>query len=349
MTVSPQSSTLQEGATLRNAMEALESSPAKIALVVDADGRLRGTLTDGDLRRAILRGGSLDSPVDEAMNRKFLVARASEDRAKLLARMRNNSLRQMPVVDDEGRVIRIETLTERLVAPKPNWVFLMAGGFGKRLRPLTETTPKPMLEVGGKPVLQTILERFIDAGFRRFFISVHYLAEKIKEHFGDGSAWGVEIVYVEETSPLGTAGALSLLPETPDAPLLVMNGDVLTAARFNHLLEFHCDHAAAATMCLREYDFQVPYGTVEVDGPWAIGIVEKPVHKVFVNAGIYVLSPEAVAAVPAGGPLDMPDLLQALIAGGQSVAAYPLHEQWLDIGRPEDFHKAENALRDITA
>lgn len=347
MTSSPDSSTMQEGASLRQAMAVIENSPAKIALIVDAQGRLQGTLTDGDLRRAILRGGTLDSPVEDAMNRNFQVGFASDDRAQLLARMRNNTLRQVPVLDEHGHVIRIETLSELLVAPKRNWVFLMAGGFGKRLRPLTKTTPKPMLEVGGKPVLQTILERFIDAGFQRFFISVHYLAEQIIDHFGDGSAWGVEIVYVEETRPLGTAGALSLLPEIPDQPLLVMNGDVLTSARFNHLLEFHREHDAAATMCLREYDFQVPFGTVELNESYATKIVEKPVHKVFVNAGIYVLSPETVASVPADQMVDMPDLLQSLIEDGRAVATYPLHEQWLDIGRQEDFDKAETTLRDL--
>lgn len=347
MSLSPDSSILPRTAQLRQVMAVIDASPAKIALLVDPDGRLVGTMTDGDIRRALLSGADLAAPAENHMFRNFQVARDDDEQSHILARLRARGLRQMPVVDAAGRVVRIETLVELLVAPKPNWVFLLAGGAGVRLRPLTESVPKPMLPVAGKPVLETILERFVEAGFRRFCMAVHYLAEQVKAHFGDGSDWGVEIVYVDEPRPLGTAGALALMPSIPDSPLLVMNGDVLTGADFGQLLDYHQEHDAAATLCLRQYDIQVPYGTVEVNGPWATGIVEKPLHKVFVNAGIYVLGPEALALVPKERRYDMTDLLAELIARDRPVATYPLHETWLDIGRLEDYRKADQVVESL--
>jgi NDP-sugar pyrophosphorylase family protein len=215
---------------------------------------------------------------------------------------------------------------------RPNWVVLMAGGLGTRLRPLTEDCPKPMLPVGGKPILESILESFVEQGFRRFFFSVNYKAEMVQDHFGDGSRWGVRIDYLHEDRRLGTAGALSLLDDRPDAPLVVMNGDLLTRASFDKLLDFHYAQSATATMTVRDYDFQVPYGVVKIDGTQIVSIEEKPVQKFFVSAGIYVLSPSV---------FDMPSLFSRLINEGQKVAAYPLKEYWLDIGRIEEFERAQ--------
>jgi NDP-sugar pyrophosphorylase family protein len=218
----------------------------------------------------------------------------------------------------------------------------MAGGLGERLRPLTDSCPKPMLHVGGKPILENILESFIDQGFCNFFISVNYMAEAIIDYFGDGSCWGVSINYLREDKRLGTAGALSLLPSTPEEPFFVMNGDLLTKIRFDSMLQFHKEHKAAATMAVREYDFQVPYGVVKMNGAQIQSIDEKPIHKFFVSAGIYLLAPEVMAHVPNGQHLDMPNLFEQTSSAGGVATAFPLREYWIDIGRLEEFEKAQN-------
>ncbi|WP_438810775.1 nucleotidyltransferase family protein [Pseudomonas laurentiana] len=218
----------------------------------------------------------------------------------------------------------------------------MAGGLGERLRPLTENCPKPMLMIAGKPILECILESFIEQGFRNFFLSVNYLASVVRDHFGDGSKWGVNICYLQEHKRLGTAGALSLLPERPQDPILVMNGDLLTHARFDNLVQFHDEHDSLATMTVREYDFQVPYGVVRMDGAAIESIDEKPVHRFFVNAGIYAISPAALDLIPPETFYDMPTLFEDLIKARKSTAAFPLREYWLDIGQIEEFERAQH-------
>jgi NDP-sugar pyrophosphorylase family protein len=223
----------------------------------------------------------------------------------------------------------------------------MAGGLGNRLRPLTEDVPKPLLKVGRKPLLETILETFRSHEFRNFYISVNYKAEMIKAHFGDGEKWKCTIRYLEENDRLGTAGALGLIPETPTQPLLIMNGDVLTNVDFSSLLSFHGEHQAKATMCVREFDFQVPYGVVNIDEHRITGIVEKPVHSFFVNAGIYVIDPELLSFVPKSGSFDMPDLFASALDKGMPTAAFPIREYWTDIGRIDDFHRANGDYASI--
>jgi NDP-sugar pyrophosphorylase family protein len=221
----------------------------------------------------------------------------------------------------------------------------MAGGFGTRLYPLTEDTPKPLLNVGNRPILETILSRFIKAGFHNFFISTHYKAEKVRAHFGDGSAWGVKIEYVNEEKPLGTAGSIGLLPKNlPKLPILMMNGDVLTKVNFEHLLAFHQEQKGIATMCIREYDVQIPFGVVNVEEQQAKSIVEKPIQKYFVNAGIYVLEPELVNKVNPNTPIDMPNLLEKQIKKGKSVSIFPIHEYWLDIGHMKEYKSAHDSF-----
>jgi NDP-sugar pyrophosphorylase family protein len=217
----------------------------------------------------------------------------------------------------------------------------MAGGLGTRLQPLTDECPKPLLMVNGKPILETILESFVEQGFKRIFLSINFKAEMIRNYFGAGERWGIQIEYLHENTCLGTAGALSLLPEKPTAPVIVMNGDLLTRTNFDNLLQFHITQGATATMVVREYDFQVPYGVVRLDGTRIDAIEEKPVHKFFVNAGIYALSPEALDYLPAGVFFDMPALFEHLITADKVTAAYPLREYWLDIGQLEEFERAQ--------
>jgi len=333
------------GAQMRlgEAIGILDRGGLRIALVVDERRRLLGTLTDGDVRRALLRQVALDAPVECAMFTKPVTAAPHWSRERILALMEERQVLQVPVVDPDGRVVGLETLHGLLQKRhRPNAVFLMAGGFGTRLQPLTEHCPKPLLKVGDKPILELIVENFANAGFSRFYVSTHYRGEMIHAHFGDGSRWGVSIRYVHEEQPLGTAGALGLLPHDEiEVPLFMMNGDLLTNLSFENLLKFHQEHPAAATMCVREYEHRVPYGVVESDGHRVRSMVEKPLHRCFVNAGIYVLSPEVVRRVPRGQRIDMPDLLDQQIARGQHVNVFPMHEYWLDIGRMEDFQRAQ--------
>lgn len=328
--------------SLGEALRVLDAGGMRLLMVADSDGRLLGTVTDGDVRRALLRQVTLGCPVSRAMNSAPRVARLGATRDSVRLLMERYALLHIPLLDSEGRLAGLETYQGTPESPAQDaWVFLMAGGFGTRLRPLTDDCPKPMLHVGGRPILETILERFVAAGFRRFFVSVHYLADRIKAHFGDGSRWGVTLRYIEEESPLGTGGALGLLPDTGDRPVILMNGDVLTHLNFAALLDFHCSREAALTLCVREYDMQVPFGVVEGCGERVTGIVEKPVHSFFVNAGIYVVSPQAIARARPARRLDMPDLVDTLIREGSTVSMFPVHEYWIDIGRPDDFETAQ--------
>jgi dTDP-glucose pyrophosphorylase len=331
---------------LEEAIEVLDKGGLRIALVVEDSGELSGTLTDGDIRRALLRHVPMTSPVREVMCSTPHVAGSDWSKEKILTVMEDLELLQIPVVDDGKRVVGLETLhglMERRTVRNP--VFLMAGGFGTRLRPLTNECPKPLLKVGDKPILELILESLVNAGFYQFFISTHYLPEMIREHFGDGSQWGVNIEYVHEEQPLGTGGALGLLPkERIDLPLLMMNGDLLTTVNYRGLLDFHVEHGSVATMCVREYEHQIPYGVVQTDGTYIRSMEEKPVQKCFINAGIYVVSPELVRAVTPGERIDMPTLLEKQMAADKKVSMFPVHEYWLDIGKLDDFHRAQEEV-----
>lgn len=333
-------------ATLHDAIAALDRGGLQIVLVVDEHRRLLGSLTDGDVRRALLRQMPLGTPASDVMHREPHTVPAGSSREHVLALMEAHQLLQVPLVDSEQRVVGLETLQGLLRSQKRrNAVFLMAGGFGKRLQPLTDHCPKPLLQVGGKPILELIIEGFVKAGFRRFFISTHYRPEMIRDQIGDGSRWGADVVYVHEDEPLGTGGALGLLPASEIREhMFMMNGDLLTNLDFNKLLQFHEDHDGAATMCVREHEHRVPYGVIETDGQRITSMIEKPAYRYFINAGIYVVSPEVVASVTRGRRVDMPHLLQEQMDAGRVINMFPLHEYWLDIGRMEDFQRAQSEV-----
>lgn len=335
------SSCLHVTATLKDAIAAIDKSDAKIALIVDDAHRLIGTITDGDVRRGLLSGASLESPLVGVMNESPRVAYVTEQNDSLFAKMQRERVRHLPIVDDRGVLIGIETIAHLLNrAKRPNLVVLMVGGEGRRLRPLTDAMPKPMLQVGTRPILETIIERFRFFGFENFVFSVNFKAEKIEEHFGDGSAYSVNIRYVREQSALDTAGALSLLTEAPTEPFFVMNGDLLTNANFNDILNFHTEHPAMATMCVRNYDIQVPYGVVKADGHRLTAIEEKPVIRHFTNAGIYVFEPDVTKYMDENRPLSMPQLFERIMSDGSKCNVCPIREYWLDIGQKEDFERA---------
>ena len=346
-----QNAMIADDATIRDAIKTINDGGYEIAIVVDEIGTLLGTVTDGDIRRGLLDGLDMSTPAKTIMNREPLYASAETGPEDLLKIMNGKLLRQLPLLDEALRVeglSHIRELTQPIEA-RDNWVVLMAGGLGERLMPLTENTQKPLLTIGDKPLLQTILENFVEQNFRRFYISVNYRADTIKDHFRDGKAWGVEIRYLEEDRRLGTAGALRLVPERPNAPMIVMNGDLITRINFQDLLDYHDQQAARATMCVREYDFQVPFGVVGIDTNRIKSIDEKPVHRFFVNAGIYVLAPGLIDRIPADANYDMTDLFKDVIADGEDTTVFPVHEYWLDVGRIDDLDRAkrdfENGFR----
>lgn len=333
------------GTSIRAALEIIDSQGLQIALVVDESRRLLGTVTDGDVRRGILAGRDLADPVRLVMNGRPTTASPDDSRERVLDAMKTRRIHQVPLLDAAGVVVGLEILDELLIRePVSNPVLLLAGGKGMRLRPITEHIPKPLVEVGGRPILERIVSDLRDAGFRRFFAAVGYRAEMIEQHFGDGSALGVSIEYLHEEQPLGTAGALGLFDEPPTLPFLVMNGDLLTAVDPRLLLDYHAGMGAEATMCVRGFDVTVPYGVVTRDGHRFVSIEEKPVQNFFVNAGIYALSPSVLDLVRPGERLDMPELFARLAAGERQAAVYPLREYWLDIGRPAELDQARSEV-----
>jgi dTDP-glucose pyrophosphorylase len=329
--------------SMRTAIELLNKELSRIVLVVDDNNCLIGTITDGDIRRALLRHLKMDSPVSEFMFKNPTVAKKTDSKVAIFSVMRAKGLVQIPIVDKNMTVIGIETLKNIISRERyDNPVFLMAGGFGTRLHPLTKDIPKPLLKVGKKPILETILEQFIVSGFHTFYIFTHYKSEMIREYFGDGSNWGVSIEYIQEEKPLGTAGGLGLLSnDLPELPILMMNGDILTKINFKQLLNFHIKEGGDATMCVREYDFQVPYGVIKADDCRVISIEEKPIHKFFINAGVYVLNSSILDVVDGVNYLDMPQLLEKKIENNAKVNMFPVHEYWLDIGQMDQFNKAQ--------
>lgn len=340
--------TISPEVTVREAIAAIDRSRRQIALVVGSGGHLLATVTDGDVRRGILKGVDLDGPVTQVMHTTPTTVTVGAHEAETRALIRARKLHHVPVVDAEGILVDLATVDDLFgVTPKDTRVILMAGGLGTRLRPLTETVPKPMLLVGGKPLLEQIIGVFSEQGFWRISLSVNYRREMIEEHFGDGRAFGVEIDYVQEDRAMGTAGALSLLRHRPDAPFIVMNGDLLVALQFSEMLAFHADTGATATMVVREYEQQVPYGVVRAEGSRMTGIEEKPVERYFVNGGIYVLSPDALDLIPAGEPMDMPTLLSRINESGGRVSVYPLRDYWRDIGRLDDLEAARTEFDSV--
>ena len=334
---------LEPAATVGQAIAAIEASKVKIALVVDGEHRLLGTITDGDVRRGFLKGLGVDSPAKDVMNALPITAQVGDSLDIFRSLMARTYRRQLPLLDEKSCVVGLVDENDFSVPTlHENLVFVLAGGLGTRLRPLTESQPKPMLAVAGKPILQRILEGFIVAGFGNFCFSLGYRGDQIRDHFGDGSHWNVAIEYVEESEPLGTAGPLGLISRRPDLPVLMINGDVLTEMNFRHLLDFHMESNAHATICARSYHFEIPFGVMELNDQSIVAISEKPTMDVLVNAGIYCLGPEVVELIRAkGARCDMPDVLREAIDAGHRISAFPIHEYWIDVGCLNDFEKAQ--------
>ena len=332
---------LQGDATIQQAISCLNQAAIQIVLVVNEANELEGTIVDGDVRRALLKGLDLSSPISSVIHRDALVVPPEMGRELVLQLMVANKVHQIPVVDEHRHVVDLHLWDEITTPPaRSNLMVIMAGGIGSRLHPHTENCPKPLLSVAGKPMLEHIIERAKLDGFTRFVLAIHYLGHMIEEHFGDGKRMGVQISYLREQSPLGTAGALGLLNPHPEESFVVTNGDVITDIRYGELLDFHIRHNAVATMAVRVHEWQHPFGVVQTEGVDIIGFEEKPVARSHINAGVYVLEPDSLSHLSIDSHCDMPALFERLQAEAKRTVAYPMHEPWLDVGRPDDLQRA---------
>jgi dTDP-glucose pyrophosphorylase/CBS domain-containing protein len=338
--------------SIRAAMKCVDRGGCGIALVVDQEMRLLGTITDGDVRRAVLAGTDLASPVSVILASKIstqypkpVTASPETDRKALVALMHEYVLRQIPVLDNEGRVVDLVMMDDLIPTQDlPLQAVIMAGGLGTRLRPLTEDLPKPMLPVGGRPLMELVIEQLRQAGIRRVNVTTHYKPEKIFDHFGDGSSFGVELNYVNEDKPLGTGGALGLI-DAPTEPMLVINGDILTQVDFRAMLAYHRENHAVMTVAVKQYDIKVPYGVIECVGAQVCALKEKPQMHLLVNAGVYLLEPKVYEFIPSGEHFNMTDLIQRLLDSNHTVVSFPIIEYWLDIGQLADYEKAQDDVQ----
>jgi dTDP-glucose pyrophosphorylase len=334
---------VRDDGTIADAMRSIDRGAGQIALAVDADGRLVGVITDGDVRRALLGGASLEQPLAAVVTREFVAVREGEHRAAATELMRARRIDAIPVVDADGRPVGLHLLHEFLEpVERTNWAVVMAGGQGQRLRPLTNDLPKPMLRVAGRPILERLVLHLVGFGIKRIFVSVNYLGHVIEEHFGDGEAYGCRIEYLREDAPLGTAGSLTLLPATPNEPLLVLNGDLVTSADLGKLLDTHVAGGYAATLGIYRYLHTVPFGCVDRDGARIVALDEKPTIVRDVNSGIYALDPSALARLEPGVPSTMPALVDRLLEAGEPVGAFDIDEDWIDVGHRDQLARAQD-------
>jgi dTDP-glucose pyrophosphorylase len=338
---------LRPEASLIDAVRAIEFSRRRMAVVVDADSRLAGTLTDGDIRRHLLAGGSLDAQVAKAMNPNPLSVREGSPDGYIKDLMRFKNVVAIPLLDHGGKYLRLVHLMDLEqgenrsdMAVRFSFAVIMAGGEGTRLRPLTETIPKPMVEIGGVPLLERQIQRLVKIGIPRVYISINYLGHIIEEYFGNGDGFGIEVCYLREREKLGTGGALTLLPKLPDGPIIVMNGDILTTSDLDSFYHFHNVHGAHITVAAIDHRVHIPYGVIQAEGPFITGLIEKPSERFLCNAGIYALSPQALNHMPKNGHSNMTDLVEICLSKKLPVAVFPVHEYWNDIGTPDDLENA---------
>lgn len=334
------SAILDKNATIRDGIKAIDTGRSQVALVVDADDRLLGIITDGDVRRALLAGRQLSEPITAIMRADPIIGRLGIAHNDAVSVMRRHNVAHLPIVDNDGRIAGLELIREVSPVNQDVCAVIMAGGFGKRLAPLTDRMPKPLLPIGEIPMIERIICSLVRAKVTRIVVSVFHMSDQVRAFCGDGSKWGAHITYIEENEPRGTAGALSLLDERPNRCLIVINCDILTNLNFESLLYFHYQQENRATMCVREQQYQLNYGIVKFDGPYVVEIDEKPVHKYFINAGIYVLNADVLDLIPKSGYFDMPNLLRMLADRDTPPAAFMIREHWLDIGTHEEFEKA---------
>lgn len=335
--------TVRPEVSIREALMRLDRSRLQVVFVEDANGRLIGAVSDGDIRRGLLAGAGLDDRVSRVMNGSPATVGPTATQDDVEAMKSTRGIRIVAVVDADGRMVDVVGEGERISTPLTTPVVLMAGGRGQRLYPITKDIPKPLVPVGDAPMIDIILGRLRDQGFRRVHVSVNHLGHLIEEHLGDGERYGLSISYLHETTPLGTAGALAQLRDVARSEFVVMNSDLLTEVDLRRMLDFHRRTDAVATIGVREYGFEIPFGVVRREGDRVTGLAEKPHHRELVSAGIYVLEPVAFSSLEIDEYCDMPTLLSRLIAEERRVGAFEIHEEWIDVGRPEDLERARRA------
>lgn len=344
--------TVAQNETVREAIRVIELARKTIAVVVSESGQLLGTVSDGDIRRAIMAGHGLDDSIVEVMNRNPTTALEGSSEEQLARILSDRGLEALPLVDRNNRFIRVvhaQDLGHHDHATSRTFerAVIMAGGLGKRLGRLTRNTPKPMLPVGGMPLIERSIKGMAGAGVKSVYIAVNYLHDRIEDYFGDGTDLGIRIRYLKEEQRLGTAGALSLIDEDLTEPLLVVNGDVLTKCDYGRLYEYHVEGGACMTIGLIQHRIEIPYGVVDMAEDRVIGMREKPAQSFFCNAGIYALSADVLNHLPRNEPIDMTDIIQSLIDRGESVKAFPIHEYWTDIGLPADLERARKDVAEM--
>ena len=339
---------LSKNASIEEALKVIGDGAMQIALVVDKSDKLIGTLTDGDIRRGLLKGLDLNSSIQSITFKTPTIAKESDTKETILKLAISKKLQHIPEIDESGKVVGIQEISQ-LVMPneKKNKVILMVGGLGERLGSLTKDTPKPMLKVGNKSILETIVENFKGNGYTNIVMCLNYKSEIIQDYFGDGSEFGVNIEYILEQKRMGTAGALSLLKDNSKEPFFVMNGDLLTNVNFEKIHEFYLSNNAQALMCVREYESQVPYGVINIENTKIVSVEEKPTQKFFVNAGIYMLNPEVLKYIPKNEFYNMTTLFEKLIDKDKNIISFPIDGYWLDIGRFEEYKKANEEYNEV--
>jgi dTDP-glucose pyrophosphorylase len=327
--------------SIRDAFLVLNNERLGIALITDSGGILKGTVTDGDIRRGLLKGLTLESKLTEVLNSNPILADKNFNMRDVFNIMSKYKISQVPIVDKDMKLLGLHLMEEKVFpSTRANTVVIMAGGRGTRLLPFTEATPKPMLLVSGKPILENIIVQARNQGFKNFILAINYLGNIIEEYFGDGSFLDVNIKYVKETTPLGTAGALALLNPAPQDDLVVLNGDVISDINYADLLDFHLQNQAAGTMAVQPFEWINPYGIVQTEELEIIDFHEKPTMKFLINAGIYALSPMSLNLIKNSAPLQMPDLFIEIRKEGGKTIVYPVHEKWIDVGSKESLSEA---------
>lgn len=342
---------LHSDAQLIEAIRAIEATSRRTAVVVDRDRKLIGTLTDGDVRRALLAGADLDTKVSQAMNRNPTYAHVNDPGSSLFDLMKSKNIVAIPLVDDSGYFVRLVHLYDLAPGERNfseagfSFALIMAGGEGKRLRPITARLPKPMVEIGGIPLLERQVNRLAGAGLTSVYISVNYMSNVIENHFGSGERFGLRITYLRESEKLGTGGALKLLTERPKSPFVVMNGDIVTTCSFKSLADFHRDHDVALTVAAIDYRINIPFGVLSTKGAFVTNVIEKPSQRFLCNAGVYALSPQVLDYLPNEVAFDMTDLIKEVLTRRYPVAVFPMHEYWSDIGTPADLERVQDLFR----
>lgn len=327
--------------SVREVIEIIDKNREGIALVTDDANRLVGTITDGDIRRFMLANRSLDESCSGVMWINTCTCLVGTSNEALLALMNQHSIRSIPLLDDQGRLVDIVHIRNLLGKHDQQMIaVIMAGGDGKRLRPLTKKVPKPMVKVGDRPILENILISLAQFGITKIYLTVNYQAEMIENYFQDGSKQGVKLIYLREEQKMGTAGGLSLIQDIPAEPMIVMNGDVVTNINFTRILDFHRQHRSVMSVAASEYHISIPYGVLNLAGHYVLGITEKPSNQFLCNAGIYVINPELLRLIPSDRVYNMTDLMQDVVRQGLPVTAFPIREYWIDIGQKEDLQKA---------